>query len=291
MIATPVRSPARRAVALVRAALAGHKLDDDCATFVGELAVDTTRLDSGEKMAGPPIDIRLSPTAALYVSVSCIAVLAAAGLVAALIEYRWMGPTEGDITGNNLLDFFNLNEENNLPTFFTLFLFLSCFLALSIISVQKRATNDQWAARWMILAIIFILLPLDEFAGVHELVGYKLRVTFDLGGWLYYAWVLPGAVFVGLFGLYYITFLRSLPRETAGLMLAAGAVYVGGAIGMEVFAGRYAEINGKENMTFQMVSAAEEALEMLGLAVFLFSLLRYLSDGRPDVRIVINPPR
>lgn len=253
--------------------------------------MDGTRFDGGGQTAGHPIDIRLSPVAILYVSVSCIAVLAAAGITAAFIEYDWMRPTAGDITGNNILDFFNLNEENNLPTFFSVFMFLSCFLVLSIISVQKRATNDRWATRWLILTVIFVLLPLDEFAGVHELVGYRLRVIFDLGGWLHYAWVVPGAAFVVLFGAYYASFLMSLRRETAVLMLVAGVMYVGGAIGVEVFAGRYAELNGKENMTFQMLSIAEETLEMLGLAVFLFSLLRHLGDGRPHVLIVINPPR
>jgi hypothetical protein len=85
--------------------------------------------------------------------------------------------------------------------------------------------------------------------------------------------------------------LLSLPGSTALLFTLAGLMYVGGAVGMEVIGGKYDDIYGNDDMTYQMLTIVEETLEKLGLAVFLFALLRYLSRGRPYLRVTIHPLR
>lgn len=75
-----------------------------------------------------------------------------------------------------------------------------------------------------------------------------------------------------------------LPARTAFLFVVSGAVYVGGAIGFELIGGYYAKANGVENLTYSMISTVEESLEMSGVIVFIYALLKYIADNYQEVR-------
>ena len=61
-------------------------------------------------------------------------------------------------------------------------------------------------------------------------------------------------------------------------------LFIGGAIGVELIGGRYAELNGPKNLMYSMIVAIEESLEMGGLIVFIWALLRYCADNYKEVR-------
>jgi hypothetical protein len=157
-----------------------------------DINVSRRQFDLGRENPGYLVDIRIPLATVFYAVLSCIAVLSAAGIIAAIVQVYWMAPlnedaaggADGGFTGYGVVQFFLLNGETNLPTFFSVFLLLSCCLVLAIISAQKYATSDQWVFRWVILAVVFFGMALDEFASMHELVGYKIRHYFGLSGWL-----------------------------------------------------------------------------------------------------------
>jgi hypothetical protein len=64
----------------------------------------------------------------------------------------------------------------------------------------------------------------------------------------------------------------------------AAILYIGGAIGVELIGGRYAELHGEENWTYSMITTVEESLEMAGLIVFIWALLEYCADNYKEVR-------
>lgn len=105
-----------------------------------------------------------------------------------------------------------------------------------------------------------------------------LRNKLNVGGLLYFAWVIPGAIFVGACLLVYVKFLSDLPAKTRGMFLIAGTLYVGGAMGMELLGGYHTELYGLENMPYVLITTFEELLEMLGIAVFIYALLSYISS-------------
>ena len=70
----------------------------------------------------------------------------------------------------------------------------------------------------------------------------------------------------------YARFLIHLPRRTCVLFLLAGAVYVGGALGMEMVAAVYDQSHGYENAVTASLSTVEETMEMLGLVLFNYAL-------------------
>jgi len=69
------------------------------------------------------------------------------------------------------------------------------------------------------------------------------------------------------------------------MMLSAG-LYLSGAIGFEMLGGKSFEVNGL-SFTYRVLYTMEETLEMIGLAVFIYTLNWYISIKRQKVSIVL----
>jgi hypothetical protein len=65
------------------------------------------------------------------------------------------------------------------------------------------------------------------------------------------------------------------------LFLLAAAVYLGGALGVEMAGAAHAFRHGTENLGYSLWTTLEEALEMAGVAVFIYALLRQVEAGGP----------
>jgi len=94
--------------------------------------------------------------------------------------------------------------------------------------------------------------------------------------------VIPGAALVALFGIALLRFFRHLPRPTRRRLLAAGILFLSGAIGLELVGGAYSAVHAELNMSYVLIATAEETLEMVGAAVLLYGLLAYIPAILPD---------
>ncbi len=178
---------------------------------------------------------------------------------------------------------FNVTKERNIPTWYASSTLLLSALMLAVIAFAKKKEGASFVLHWTALSFIFIYLSFDEAFVVHEKWSIPLRAYFNAGGFFHYAWVIPAIAFVLIFVLAYLRFLVDLPVSTRRLFLIAGALFVGGAIGLEMFSGYYQSYYGRYNIPFLIIVAAEEFLEMLGIVVFIHALISYL--GSNDVRI------
>lgn len=225
---------------------------------------------NGPQTDSPQLEIRL----VLHVKtlqrilVGGIVALTLAGLGAEIAdELNWRDPYA-------FVEFFGLSYEENLPTWYSSMLLFSCALALTFISLAKRRSGAPYRTHWWLLAGVFSLMSLDEIAQKHE----EISNFFDYDGVLYFGWVIPAAIFVTLFGLAYVRFLLHLPRRTAVLMATSGAIYVFGALVMELPLGYWTDQQGQHNLIYGMIDLVEESLEIVGLSLFLYTLLGYLAE-------------
>ena len=77
-----------------------------------------------------------------------------------------------------------------------------------------------------------------------------------------------------------VPFLLQLPRRTARLFMAAGGIYLSGAVGLEILGNSMSLQSLKNTLGYSMQTLAEEGLEMLGVVLFLYALLDYMrGDG------------
>jgi hypothetical protein len=66
--------------------------------------------------------------------------------------------------------------------------------------------------------------------------------------------------------------------------LTAGALYVGGALGLELLGGHLfveGEVPGPNLLPYMLAASAEETLEITGVLVFIASLLRHMREHYP----------
>ena len=177
---------------------------------------------------------------------------------------------------SEIVAFFGLSYEHNLPTWFSTCLLFACAVVLALIAAGARREQDPFTRHWSVLAITFLYLSVDELVSIHEVASS----WFNTGGVLYFGWVIPAAVFVTLFGLSYLRFLGRLPRNLRNRFILAGSVYVGGALLMELPLGYWTERMGNDNLVYGMLDLVEESMEMIGASLFLESLVGHLAHLR-----------
>jgi hypothetical protein len=197
---------------------------------------------------------------------------------------------------------FNVGEDANVPTWYSSFTLLLCSLLLAVIGAAKKRRSDRFALHWTVLSVIFLLMSIDEVATIHEASGEALgsifrSLGFSLSGLLYANWVIPGILFVFVVALAYLRFFFDLPRKMRLWFLVAGALFVVGALGMEMLSSRLSSFYGWENLQslptnvkilIAVQTAAEELLEMSGVVVFIYALLSYASSFVSEITVRIH---
>jgi hypothetical protein len=159
-----------------------------------------------------------------------------------------------------ILQLFELDEENNLPTWFSSFLLLNVALLMFAGAGAGRARIPE-----SFLAAGFLLLSVDEVAGLHE----TLNTATDIN------WAIPGGVLVLVLGAFFIPYLRSLEKGMGVLFILCGLIYVSGAVGIELLS----EDMDEDSYAYSLATACEEGLEMVGVWAFLtINLLRFSDD-------------
>lgn len=191
----------------------------------------------------------------------------------------------------NLLD---VDSENSLPNWYSSITLFICAALLFVISLVKKQEGDRYSNHWKWLSVIFLYISLDESAGIHELLIDPLRDSFHLSGFLYYPWVIVAGTLVVTIFFIYLKFLFALPVRTRFLFLLAGAIYIMGAAGFEMIGGEFISTHlskvatGWEGFEFHLFIGVEEFLEKVGVGLFIYALLEYISDYIKEVRICVS---
>lgn len=191
------------------------------------------------------------------------ALVCALGLVAVAGRFWADWPDRG------LHSLLSLSYEGNLPTWHASTLAFTC--ALLLLACADAAERDR--PHILTLAAGFVAISLDEVIGLHE----TLTPLIDLGdGPLLFSWIVPAAALVAVVGALYVPFLRRLPKKTARRFVAAGALYVGGAVAMELPLGAWTSAHGDDGPGYALIDWLEETLEVAGLTTFALALLARL---------------
>lgn len=192
-----------------------------------------------------------------------------------------------------LVPLFDLDEEQNIPTWYSSVSLLLSSLLLGMIAYKTDRQKKRYYYNWAVLAGIFLFLSIDEFASLHEGFTNPLRESFNLKGYLYFAWVIPYGLFtIGLM-LFYFKFLLSLPAKTRNNFILAGLLYVTGAVGFDMLGGMQWELYDNYDPAFKfhlyvLYASIEEILEMTGVAIFIYGLSRYIGEELGGIVIKID---
>jgi len=184
---------------------------------------------------------------------------------------------------------FSLDQENNVPAYFSsLILLISAGLLLLIFFFRLKNEQASFTWHWGFLATVFIFLSFDEMFSFHERLIYPIRNIVRIGGVFSYEWVIVAIPLVTLLGISYSRFILHLPPRSRNLIFLAALIFIGGAIGGEMMSGWYASRFGEGDANYIMLTIFEETLEMTGIIIFIHALLQYLSHETKGTRPVTN---
>lgn len=178
-------------------------------------------------------------------------------------------------------ELFDVDEEESIPTWFSSSLLLLASFAVSLVFFLKRMVRDTHQFYWMLLSMGFLFMSIDEVAGFHETVN---SITT-------YSWAIPGLLLSIVLLAGFARFLVSLPRPTAFRFIVSGLVFVGGAVGVELWTEPYLHNDNLDSLAYNLWTAVEEGMEMGGVIYFLHALNQYTEmQFRPLIHLELRQP-
>jgi len=173
-----------------------------------------------------------------------------------------------------LVSLFNLDAEHNFSNYFSTCLWL--LNAVLFLAVWRAARTTGRYGTWLLLALVFLFLSLDEEMALHERLTRPVRELLNTSGLLFFAWVIPYSVAVAVLAVLVLPTLRRQDREIRfGFMLAA-VLFFSGKFGFEMLGGWHLEKLSAPDFTYGVLVSFEETLKMAGLIVLAHTLLSLL---------------
>jgi len=166
---------------------------------------------------------------------------------------------------------FDVDEEDSFPTWYSASALLLTAFVLWVKTSGVRGPADSWRWHWRGLAVGFVFLSIDEIAGIHETLNSVMTIS----------WAVPGGIIVAALGMFYLPFLAKLERSTAIQFIIGGAIFVGGAVGVELYTERYQANDELNTLAYNLWNALEEGMEMGGVVIFLRALLLSMITDPP----------
>lgn len=199
---------------------------------------------------------------------------------------------------------FNMDGDSALPTWFSSSLMLTASVLLGIIATVKTRSADRFRWYWWGLAAGLFYMSADESASIHEMMnraGHALPIHAE--GLLQAPWVIFGIAIALVVALTYLRFLLALSPAARRGFLLAGTCFLAGALGVEMVSAAVSGAQGLQaqpdgwhergdfTKEYMLLVAAEESLELLGMALLIDTLLRYLgTEVRPVTLEITDIP-
>jgi len=236
-----------------------------------KLALSEVNLEGRETVAKPQVRLVLSTR-------RIVKALSVATGVLLLIHLftLWLvaNDTSGSLFVKHMDQLFNFNNEENFPTFFSSSILLFAALLLLIIS-QLTKSRAEGRHKWFVLSMIFFFLAFDEAVEIHERLN---DITYGFLGkdHQHWSWVVPYTILSAALGIYFFRFVMRLPVVIRNNFILSGFVYVFAAAGLEQIEGRLMKIFDPA-VILPITTTLQELFEMVGVILFIFGLLTYIS--------------
>ncbi|MDX1291593.1 MAG: hypothetical protein R3265_02185, partial [Hyphomonas sp.] len=226
---------------------------------------------SSASVVGLPRTLHIPARRIGYMLIAVIGLLLAAQIAVLVLKY-----TFGNGYAWGLAGLFRMNSEANIPALTSAMLILSCgVVALLSGGLQARSGRDRLP--WLLLGAVMIFLAYDEGARLHEQIGDTMHARLNADWLPDYAFLLPYGAAMLVLAIVLIPWFFRLDRASQILFVAAGTIFVTGAAGFEILEREHLLAVGQtESALTDVTVTIEETLELSGMALFLFAMVKRL---------------
>ena len=191
-----------------------------------------------------------------------------------------------------IIKLFNITVEKNIPTLVsTVQLMFGGSLLYITYKTEKESSLDlTCTSYWKYLAFVFYFLAFDEWVTFHDVFGHSIAKHMGALGDIF-SWTLIYIVIMPIFFIWTIRFLVKLDRPTAVLYVLSGAIFLTGAIGLELM--QSSKVQSLLGISFDIsgnyiLGIFEESFELLGIFIFNFATFLYIRSNFKNKPIYIN---
>lgn len=219
-------------------------------------------------------NLALNPRFILFTLCAAVFATILMGTLGAFLEHQG-----SQLEPYSFFSYFALGRGNTVPAFLSSFnLLLASFLLVVAAQLTSPEMKDS-KGLWYGLALLCFILSVNEIAGLHEMFfGQTINQWVALTGYSNYALTIFGSVALLLTLACAVRLLTSLSSKTRKNFLLSGLVFFAGALGMEAVGAMLINFSVTESGAYLVSVVAEESLELLGVLLFIRSLLVYLSE-------------
>ncbi|MFO0869197.1 MAG: hypothetical protein U0935_09705 [Pirellulales bacterium] len=171
----------------------------------------------------------------------------------------------------------DVNSEGNLPTWYSTVLIALAALLSYLAARAPHPVGQTTRGQWYGLTLAMLFVAADEGAQIHEKINVLLKPLHGQETY-YFAWVGPWSALVVVLALLFGKFLRGLPFRHRYEILVAGAVYVGGALGVECIEAACFFREDGVDLRYEGIATVQELLEMVGMTLFIHAVIGVLSE-------------
>jgi hypothetical protein len=246
------------------------------------LAADEARRAARDSTGGAILTLGGEPFAqqvfrALLLAIVALIILSVPGSIATVVF------AHDNLMGLNHI--FNLDAENSVPNWASSIYLLVAGTLAGVVAGAKQRDGDPFRRHWWGLAAIVTAFSVEEIADVHGSVGLVFKHFVPTSGFFYFAWTIPGMIFVAGLVLVFFRFWRHFAPAVRRRFMAATVIYFGSAVGFELLESRIFEAGHQTGFAYIAFTTIEESGEMLGAALLIRMLLMYLADMGVNFRI------
>jgi hypothetical protein len=124
-------------------------------------------------------------------------------------------------------------------------------------------------------------MSIDEGSEIHEMATEPMKNFLNIEqGIFYFSWVIPFGLLTIVITVYFYKFWLKLTPLIKKLFLWSTLIYLSGALGFEMIGGYYISSGGSE-FIYSFIVGIEETLELVGLSIMVYSLLKHYSENFP----------
>ncbi|GAA4434164.1 hypothetical protein GCM10023169_41440 [Georgenia halophila] len=183
--------------------------------------------------------------------------------------------------------YLNVGVEGNVPTWWTIVMFVGGALGFVFVGVLYRSLGQASGLSWWFVGALLLLLCLDEDTGLHERLHEPARLLASPQD-VPFVWLILGVPLALAVIITVIAAARRIARQTRTLLLAGLGLFFVGAVGLEGVGSQLHATGLGESSWLVAAYHAEELFEMLGVAVMAVAPLRAVRIWRLDRSLVLR---